>query len=125
MPFAQVTLFGVSLSPARRDELARRVAEVMRDTLGTPYRLTAVIVDEVPAGSWTIGGQGVQRGAHVEATVSVGSKTDEQKAAFVSAMRGVLEQFATPLPEPTFIVVRELSPSAWGFGGSTIASRAG
>jgi 4-oxalocrotonate tautomerase len=124
MPFARVTLSGIALAPARREELARRVTETMRDALGTPYRLTAVCVEELPGGSWTVGWQVAQRGAaHVEATVSAGTKTDEQKAAFIVEIARVIEEFCGPLPEPTYVVVRELPPSAWGFGGSTIAAR--
>ncbi len=123
MPFARVTLSGIELAPARREELARRVAETMRDALGTPYRLTAVFVEELSGGSWTVGGQVAQRGAaHVEATVSVGTKTDEQKAAFIVEIARLMEEFCAPLLEPTYVVVRELPASAWGFGGSTIAT---
>ena len=124
MPFARVTLSGIALTPVRREELARRVAETMRDALGTPFRLTAVFVEELPSGSWTLGGQMPQRGAaHVEATVSAGTKSDEQKAAFIFEVARLLEEFGAPLPEPTYVVVRELPPSAWGFGGSSIAAR--
>lgn len=123
MPFVHVRLStppGATVAAALSDGFTT----LMADTLRKEARLTAVLVDPAgPASAWTVGAVAVPGAAHVEATITAGTSTEAEKAAFIAAAMDLLRATLGPLPEATYVVLREVAPPDWGYDGRTQASR--
>jgi 4-oxalocrotonate tautomerase len=107
--------------------LAEALTEITVRTLGKRRELTAVVIEDLPAAQWTVGGHSVQRPtALLEINITAGSNSAEQKAAFVHAAYAALQQQlgpSGPLEEASYVIVRELPAGDWGYGGSTQEER--
>jgi 4-oxalocrotonate tautomerase len=89
--------------------------------------LTAVIIDDLPAAQGYVGGLDVQRPtAMLEISITQGTNTPAEKAEFVRAAYEELQRqlgHGGPLEEASYVIVRELPASDWGFGGRTQLER--
>ena len=125
MPFVSLKVAGPEIGTGIVAELQREITALMAEVLGKRADLTAVLVEPAPAGGWSVGGAAVMRAAHVEARVTQGTNTAEEKARFVAAAHDLLVRtLPGPLPLATYVVVQEVSADAWGYGGLTQAERA-
>jgi 4-oxalocrotonate tautomerase len=115
-------------NPERYESLAAALTRITADTLGKRAAVTAVTIDDLPAARWYVGGQAVQRPAAIlEITVTSGTNTPAQKAAFVQAAFAELRrQLAAggELEEASYVTVREVPATDWGYGGVTQHDRA-
>jgi 4-oxalocrotonate tautomerase len=60
MPLVQIKLIEGVFSPAQKQEMIRKVTDVMVSIEGETMRpVTWVVVDEVKSGSWGMGGKAV------------------------------------------------------------------
>jgi 4-oxalocrotonate tautomerase len=123
MPFVRVTL-SPAPSPSVQQRVAKGFTRLMAEVLGKKPELTSVLV-ESPAGAWTIGGALVPQAAHVEALVTAGTNSGEQKAEFLAAARTLLRAELGVLPTATYVVVRDIPAGDWGYDGQSQAARAG
>ncbi|KQT70194.1 4-oxalocrotonate tautomerase [Methylobacterium sp. Leaf465] len=125
MPFVRVTLSGPPPSGRAREALQGGVTALMAEVLGKRADLTAVLVEGTAPGAWSIGAEPVETAAHLEATVTAGSNSPAQKAAFLAAAHRLLaETLGAALPLATYAVVNEVPAESWGYGGLTQAQRA-
>lgn len=115
------------LNPARYRALAAALTQLTAHHLGKREAVTAVVIDDLPAARWYIAGRDVQRAtAFVEISITQGTNTMAQKEAFIAAAFAELEQqlgHGQPLEEASYVIVRELPASDWGYGGRTQAAR--
>ena len=124
MPFVRLAITGPETGPAIIAELQREITALMAEVLGKRADLTAVLVEPAPAGGWSVGGVAVMPAAHVEARVTQGTNTAQEKAQFVAAAHDLLVRtLPGPLPLATYVVVQEVPADAWGYGGLTQAAR--
>lgn len=125
MPLVTATL---ALPPT--PEVTRRSVEALTaltvEALGKEFDRTTVVVHYVPPGDWARGGVACERsGVHrfvVEATITAGTNTRDEKARYVrevqSAFEAILGNGAAG-----YVVVREIGADAWGHGGETQEAR--
>lgn len=127
----------LKISPPRDaaayDRLARRLTDITAATLNKRADVTAVMIEELPAARWYVGSAPVQRPtAWLEISITTGTNTEAQKSAFIKAAFGALEDLpeSTQGPSETaglepasYIIVREVPATDWGFGGQTQAAR--
>jgi len=111
----------------RCQKLASALTDLTVERLGKRRAVTAVVLEELPAGRWYIGGAlPVQPTAMLEISITQGTNTPDQKAAFIQAAFAELQhQLAagSTLAEASYVVVRELPASDWGYGGLTQQAR--
>ena len=85
------------------------------------------MVDDVPAARWYVGGDEVQRPtAWLEISITQGTNTAEEKSAFVAqAYAELAAQLGGRggLEPASYVIVRELPATDWGYGGATQAAR--
>lgn len=120
MPFIRITLSPAN--PQAHAAIAADTTRLMAEVLGKKATLTAVLVEDV-VGTWTIGDQIPPRAAHLEAVITAGTNSDDQKAAFLRAAKAMLHHHCGSLPEATYAIVREVPASDWGYDGKTQAAR--
>ena len=122
MPFARLTLI-----PAQDDQTMRGLTEaltaVIAEDLGKRHDLTAVLLDTPAAACWTIGGVVQDMAAHLEVSVTSGTNTEAEKRSFTANAMQVLRQAMPSLASATYVVVREVPATDWGYDGETQATR--
>lgn len=114
-------------NPSRYRALASALTRITADTLGKRPEVTAVVIDDIPAARWHIGGTDVQGPtALLEISITQGTNTAQEKAAFIAAAFAELQEqlgAGQPLEPASYVIVRELPGSDWGYGGQTQAAR--
>lgn len=125
------TLF-VKVTPLQNTDryaaLAAALTQLSTDLLGKRPEVTAVVIEDLPATHWYIGGvEAVKPSAFLEISVTAGTNTAAQKAAFIAAAFAELQRqvgfYSEALEAASYVVVRELPASDWGYGGVTQAAR--
>lgn len=115
------------LNPERYRALAQALTRITAQHLGKREDVTAMVIDDLPAARWYIGGRDVQRAtALLEITITAGSNTVAQKQAFIAATFAELQAqlgYGQPLAEASYVIVREVPATDWGYGGYTQAAR--
>ena len=125
MPFVHVRT-ATTLTTAQNASIRQGITQLMASKLCKKAELTAVLVEPAAMGaSWGIGGEAVGIAAHIDATVTAGTNTENEKAAFISEADGLLrEVLGGGLPLATYVVVTEVPGASWGYAGQTQAHRA-
>ena len=125
MPFVNIKVAGPSLTPEQLRDLQSGATALMAEAMRKKRELTAVLVEQVPGVGWSVGAEPVQIAAHVEAKVTHGTNTADEKARFVAEAMGLLRTVLGPDLSPvSYVVVHEVPADAWGYGGRTQADRA-
>lgn len=113
--------------PERYQSLARALTAITADTLGKRSEVTAVVIEDLPAAWWYVGGRNLQRpSALLEISITEGTNTAAQKASFIEAafaeLRHQLAQDGA-FEAASYVIVREVPASDWGYGGQTQQAR--
>lgn len=116
-----------SQTPERYEQLAASLTALTAQTLGKRADVTVIVIDELPVARWFIAGSSAKRPtALLEISITQGTNSAEEKARFVAAAFEELQAQlggGAPLEAATYVTVRELPPTDWGFGGVTQAAR--
>ncbi len=123
MPFARLTLHPAP-PPAQAERLGAELTELIGRDLGKQRSLTSVLVETPGWGRWTIAGEARSAAAHLEVCVTAGTNSEAQKRTFIDNSMNLLRNLAPDLHSATYVVVRELPATDWGFDGRTQADRA-
>lgn len=114
-------------NPERYQRLAQELTSLTERLLGKRREVTAVMIEDLPAARWYVDGKDVQRPTTLlEISITAGTNTAEEKATFIKAAFAELEHqlgCGGPLEEASYVVVRELPASDWGYGGQTQKAR--
>ena len=114
-------------NPPRYRALAQALTRLSTEHLGKRAEVTAVVIEDLPAARWYVGGQDVQRPtAFLEISITQGTNSGAEKAAFIAAAFADLQDqlgAGQPLEPASYVVVRELPATDWGYGGQTQAAR--
>lgn len=122
MPFLRLTLTG-PIPDANRAAIGAGLTALMASRLHKKAELTALLIDSPSQGRWSIGGRAVPVAAHLEVSITAGTNSAEEKAGFIADAMALLRAQTGLLPEATYIVIRELPASDWGYDGRTQESR--
>ncbi len=121
MPTLQLKLTPVLPAPAQA-ALAAELTQLTALVLGKRPEVTAVLMELVP--QWFIGGAPVaQATAWLTISITAGTNTAAQKAAFITEAHALLQRHLGPLAPASYVIVHELPATDWGYGGQTQAAR--
>ena len=123
MPLINIAIAGPTPAPAIVSRLQAETTELMRDILRKQAALTVVAVTSLPAGAFSANGVAVQQGASLHASVTAGTNSDDEKAAFIAAAEAMLRKALGRLDAPVYVIVQEISAADWGYDGRTQAAR--
>lgn len=114
-------------NPERYQALAAALTALTADILGKRPAVTAVIIDDLPQARWYVGGSAVQGAtAQLEIAITAGTNTEAEKARFIEAAFRELQRQLAPdgdFEMASYVAVRELPATDWGFGGQTQRAR--
>ena len=109
-------------NPGRYRQLAQTLTALTAELLGKRREVTAVMIEDLPAPRWYVDAAEVQRPtAFLEISITAGTNTEVEKAAFIAAAYAELERqlgAGGPLEEASYVIVRELPDADWGYGGA-------
>jgi 4-oxalocrotonate tautomerase len=110
-------------NPQRYAALAHALTRITAQHLGKRPEVTAVVIEDVPDAQWYIGGrQATKPTALLEIDITRGTNTPPEKEAFIEAAFAELQRQLAPggaLAEASYVIVRELPPTDWGYDGVT------
>lgn len=121
MPFLHLTLVPEP-SQAVASALAEGLTTLTAERLGKKAPLTSVLVESAH-GVWTIGGIAQAAAAHLEVTITAGTNSETEKAAFIADAMTLLRAHMPGLHAATYVTLREVAASDWGYDGRTQAAR--
>ncbi len=124
MPFVRMTVAGPALGSEQVSLLGSKMTQLMASVLGKRADLTSVLVEQVAIAGWAIGGSPVKAAVHVDATITAGTNSPEEKARFIETTMGLLKSvLGSGLHPATYVVVTEVAANSWGYDGQTQKSR--
>jgi 4-oxalocrotonate tautomerase len=124
MPFIRITVLGPTLAAEQIRSLQQGTTDLMTSVMRKPLEGTAVLVEQINQGGWSIAGKPVQVAAQVESTVGLGTNTPEEKGRFMKEMMQLLRSvLGKELREETYITFHEFDHNSYGRGGLTRAER--
>jgi 4-oxalocrotonate tautomerase len=126
MPFIRISLAGKSLPAERIAHLQNGTTDLMARILGKRREVVVVAVEANPAPNWSVNGEPLAETAtlaQMEAFITAGTNTGEEKAAFIRAAHGLLASVLGAEATPIYVQVQEIPGSDWGYGGETQAAR--
>lgn len=114
-------------NPERYQALAAALTTLTADILGKRPEVTAVIIDDLPRARWSVGGSAVQGAtAQLEIAITAGTNTEAEKSRFIDAAFRELQRQLSPdggFEVASYVTVRELPATDWGYGGQTQRAR--
>jgi 4-oxalocrotonate tautomerase len=112
----------------RHHALAAALTRITAETLGKRAEVTAVMIEDVAAQRWHIGGRALQQpSAFLAIDITAGTNSAEQKASFIATAHAELQRQLggdAGLAPASYVIVHELPASDWGYGGVTQRERA-
>ena len=125
MPFINVKVAGEPLSQSQVTEIQKGVTSLMADVLHKVGPLVSVLVEQVPLAGWSVGAQPAKRAAQLDAAISAGSNTAEEKVRFIAESNQLLKSTLGPELSPvTYVILHEVPKDSWGYDGITQEQRA-
>lgn len=122
MPFARLTLTSIpTLDQA--NHLATELTGLIAHDLGKRQELTSILVETSGIFHWAIGAEGRLTAAHLEVCVTAGTNSEQEKRAFIANAMTILRTVLPGLNPATYVVIRELLATDWGYDGRTQADR--
>jgi len=119
-----MTVSGAALASAQVSLLCSEMTGLMASVLGKRPDLTSVLVEQVAMAGWAIGGAPVKVAVHVDATITAGTNSPEEKARFIEkTMRLLKSVLGSDLHSATYVVLTEVPADSWGYDGRTQESR--
>lgn len=123
MPYVRISV-AAHTNAGQVARLQRGATELMARLLGKNPELTVVSVSREEPACWSAGGEPIEGNlAQLEAIITEGSNTFEEKAAFLAAAHTLLVQVIGELAGPLYIVVNEVPARDWGYDGLSQMAR--
>ena len=126
MPFIHVR-YSTPVERDLREPIARFANETTAKLLGKKSELTAVVVEQVPAGNWFIANRSLadhgKATFFVEVRVTRGTNIKEEKAAYLREIFRGMEALLGPLHPESYVHVHEPEGDGYGYGGVTQEAR--
>ena len=114
-------------NPGRYRQLAQALTALTAELLGKRREVTAVMIEDLPAARWYVDADEVQRPtAFLEISITAGTNTAQENALFMERAFAELQRqlgSGGPLEEASYVVVRELPATDWGYSGQTQQAR--
>jgi 4-oxalocrotonate tautomerase len=116
------------LNPERYRALGAALTRITTQVLHKKPEVTVVMIDDLPAARYLVAGRdAVQPIACLEISITAGTNTAEEKSQFIreayAELHRQLSMGSTALHEASYVIVRELPASDWGYSGHTQAAR--
>lgn len=119
MPFARLTIADPDLQSDVEQALAADITALLREDLHKDPDVTVVSVQLVPGERWFVATERAihSTGAHCEVSITAGTNSAEEKAAFLRNAYDLLVKHLGTLPEAAYVALYELDGRSYGYNG--------
>lgn len=112
------------LNPSQYTALAAQLTALTASVLHKRPEVTVVMIEDMPAARFCVGGAASEQPiACLEIDITAGTNTMQEKQQFVHEAHALLGRLLGDLHCASYVIVRELPATDWGFGGLTQAQR--
>lgn len=123
MPYVRITV-AAALESGQVARLQRGTTELMARLLGKREDLTVVSVAQEDKGNWSVGGSPAEGTmVQLQAFITDGTNTVEEKEAFIAAAYALLTQVVGASIGPLYVIVSEVPAANWGYDGLSQLAR--
>jgi len=116
MPFVSATLCAEP-SPGLSARAVLTLTDLTVKVLGKERERTTVAVHYVPEAQWAVGGVLLVRGFYVEAKITAGTNSREEKARYIREVHRALHALLGGVSG--YVALDEIASESWGHGGET------
>jgi 4-oxalocrotonate tautomerase len=124
MPHVNVTVIGTAPTQEQKSALFSKLCNLVGTILGPPGKSTLVSVRAEPATNWSVGGEEAEGaglvGIHTVIRTVAGASVEKRAQMIAETTTVLREVLGTPIL-PLFVLMEEIVPESWGYGGKTIA----
>ena len=119
MPYLNVRL-STPESTATAQKVAHLLTDLVVNVLGKQREVAAVDVQFANPDHWFIGGETAPAPTFfLEVKVTSGTNTRDEKAAFIKQAFAGMRDLLGEISPTSYIVLQDVAPDDWGFGGRT------
>jgi 4-oxalocrotonate tautomerase len=126
MPFIQIKISGERDS-ALAATVARKITALTHEHLRKDPALTAVAVDFIAADVWFVANVALAaqhaRTFYLNISITGETNTKDEKAAYIAAVYAAMGELLGGVHEKSYVLVADVSGSAYGYGGITQEAR--
>lgn len=111
-------------NPTHYAALAQELTALTARVLHKRPDVTVVMIEDMPAARFCAGGMASEQPiACLEIDITAGTNTNSEKQQFVREAHALLARLLGDLHEASYVIVRELPATDWGYSGLTQAQR--
>ncbi|WP_286238200.1 tautomerase family protein [Neptuniibacter halophilus] len=122
MPYISVQL-SADISADQKSRLSRGITHIMGEILGKETKLTAVHITTQGSSHWSINAEQITASsgmsAFIDARISAGSNTEEEKRNAIAALHRLLETTLGHINPISYAALTEIPATDWGYDGKT------
>ncbi|MTE16775.1 tautomerase family protein [Nocardia aurantiaca] len=125
MPFARLTIADLDCAADTQTALAADITELLEQDLLKEPEVTVVQINLVPAERWFVAAAHPVEatGVHLEVSITAGTNTAQEKAAFIGHAYDLLSSRLGPMPAAAYVALYELDGESYGYNGVTQLAR--
>ena len=127
MPFVNVKLVKDQVNLETKQKICFELTELIVKVMNRDRSLTNIVVDEIDAASWFLGGKAIDSAkdfvSFVNIKVSKGSTNSEEMAVMLEKVPELMAGILGNHIAENYFIIDELNPSAWGFDGISMTER--
>ena len=120
-------ILNVKLCASQSDQLNRQVNAFLLDItsriLGKKPEVTAIVIEYVPKGNWTVGGRTLnelgKNSVYFDIKITDETNTKDEKARYIQEAFAGFEQILGDLDERSYVYIQDVRATSYGFGGKT------
>ncbi|CAJ1184671.1 tautomerase family protein [Companilactobacillus nantensis] len=112
----------VRIADKKSQETASAVATLLTNLAHTELKKNREVaaVDVQFAEYWFVGGKNIDKKTfYIEIKVTAGTNTRDEKAKFIQQAYEGMKNILGGVTSTSYIVVKDVAPDDWGFGGKT------
>ncbi|WP_322043996.1 tautomerase family protein [Paraburkholderia sp. J67] len=111
---------------ARKAALIEQLTQATVDAIGAPAESVRILLSELPASDYGIGGRAASEGAPaslpVIIAILIAGRTDEQKRALIHALSKTSAAILETPVNATRVMIKDIPNTDFGLGGKTAKS---
>lgn len=129
MPFINVKLVKGQATAEQKQQVIAGVTDLVVKVMGRDRDLTVVVLDELEASQWAIGGRTLAQlpekpvVSFVNIKISKGTSNPAEMAAVLRAGKERMSEIFGNSAATNYFIIDELNPDAWGLDGITMTER--
>lgn len=125
MPFARLTIADPGLAADTQQELVEAITGLLESDLHKEADVAVCHINVVPADRWYVAAQpsAEATGAHLEVSITAGTNTNDEKAAFLRDAYAALHDALGALPAAAYVALYELDGHSYGYNGISQTER--